>query len=66
MNDPATSPEYDAFKALLGRVLTVPRSVIQEREARYKRESELNPNRRGPKSKKAKLGRRAPGASPQA
>jgi hypothetical protein len=50
----ATSPEYDAFKALLSRVLAVPHSVIVEREAEYQRQSKLNPNRRGPKAKKAR------------
>ncbi len=57
--EPATSPEYDAFKSLLSRVLAVPHSVIVEREAEYQRQSKLNPNRRGPKAQK-KRGRRAP------
>jgi hypothetical protein len=61
MSEPQTSAEYDRFKALLNRVITVPREVIQEREARYQRESALNPNRRGPKPKQ-KRGRRAPAA----
>jgi hypothetical protein len=59
MSEPATPTEYDAFKSLLSRVLTVPHSVIVEREAEYQRQSKLNPNRRGPKPKK-KRGRRAP------
>jgi hypothetical protein len=50
--EPATSPEYDAFKSLLSRVLSVPHSVIMEREAEYQRQSKLNPNRRGPKPKR--------------
>lgn len=53
-SEPASSAEYDRFKSLLGRVLAVPREVIQEREARYQRESALNPNRRGPKPKQKK------------
>jgi len=59
-SEPGTSAEYDNFKALLNRIIAVPREVMQEREARYKRESELNPSRPGPKPKR-KRGRRAPG-----
>ena len=44
--------EYERFKAFLGRVLSVPHSVIVEREAEYQRQSKLNPNRRGPKRKR--------------
>jgi hypothetical protein len=40
-------------------LLTVPRSVILEREAEYKKQAALNPNRRGPKTTKKK--RRGPG-----
>jgi hypothetical protein len=57
----ASHPEYNAFKALLTRVLTVPHSVIVEREVEYQRQSKLNPNRRGPKPQ-TKRGRRAPAA----
>ena len=49
--DPATSPEYDAFKDLLGKVLSVPHSEIVKREAEYQRQAAQNPNRRGPKPK---------------
>jgi hypothetical protein len=47
--EPETSAEYDAFKALLGRVLAVPREEIQRRESAYQKQSQLKPNRRGPK-----------------
>jgi hypothetical protein len=47
--DSGSSPEYDRFKALLNRVLSVPRSVIADREAEYQRQSKLKPVRRGPK-----------------
>jgi len=59
-SEPETSAEYENFKALLGCVLAVPRSVLQEREAEYQRQSKLNPSRPGPKPAK-KRGRRAPG-----
>jgi hypothetical protein len=45
------SAEYEAFKDILGRVLSVPREEIQRREAEYKRKSEANPRKRGPKRK---------------
>ena len=50
--EPNTSSEFTAFKVLLGRVLAVPHSEIVRREAEYKEQSRLNPNRRGPKPKK--------------
>ena len=50
--EPATSPEYDNFKALLGKLIAVPHSVIMEREAEYQKQAALNPNRRGPKPKR--------------
>jgi hypothetical protein len=39
------------FDALVRKVLSVPRAEIMRREAEYKRQSALNPNRRGPKPK---------------
>jgi len=50
--EPETSPEYDAFKGLLNRILAVPHSEIVKREAKYKAQSALNPNKRGPKPKR--------------
>lgn len=45
-------PEATArFDALVRHVLSVPHNEIMRREAEYKRQSELNPNRRGPKRK---------------
>jgi hypothetical protein len=52
MKEPATSPEYNAFKNLLNRITSVPRGELQRREAEYKRQAALNPNRRGPKPKR--------------
>ncbi|MGA2272156.1 MAG: hypothetical protein ABSH00_01290 [Bryobacteraceae bacterium] len=45
------STEYLAFRSLLDRVLAVPHDEIMRREAEYKRQSALNPKRRGPKRK---------------
>jgi hypothetical protein len=59
-DEPKTSLEYDAFKALLGRIIAVPHSEIVKREAEYQRQSKLNPNRRGPKPKRKRASRRAP------
>ena len=56
MTNPSES-EYDAFKSLLSRVLSVPHSVIVEREAEYQRQSKLNPNRRGPKKARKRASR---------
>jgi len=42
---------FQNFDTLVGSVLAVPRSVIQEREERYKKQAALNPRKRGPKKK---------------
>jgi hypothetical protein len=39
------------FDALVRKVLSVPHEGIMRREAEYKRQSLLNPQRRGPKPK---------------
>ena len=47
-------PEATArFDALVRKVLAVPHSEILRREAEYKKQSTANPNRRGPKPKRA-------------
>ena len=58
--------EYEAFTHLVDRVLAVPHSEILRREAEYKKQSQQNPRRRGPKPKqKAKVKPSASGrASP--
>jgi len=43
--------EYENFKKLTDRVLSVPRSEIQNRLKEYERESLANAKRRGPKPK---------------
>jgi len=52
VKEPATSSEYKAFKILLNRIASVPREVLQRREAEYKRQSALKPNKPGPKPKR--------------
>jgi hypothetical protein len=46
------SEEYDRFTALVDRVVSVPKAVIQQRIEEHERQSKLNPARRGPKPKK--------------
>jgi hypothetical protein len=41
------------FDVLVRKVLSVPHEEIMRREAEYKRKSAMNPNRRGPKKRKA-------------
>ena len=48
---PGTDFEFKAFDALLRKVLTVPHAEIVRREAEYRKQSEQNPKRRGPKRK---------------
>lgn len=43
--------EFQAFDALMGKLLTVPKDVIHERHAAHKERSAQNPRRRGPKPK---------------
>jgi hypothetical protein len=51
-SEPIEGPEAAArFDALVRKVLSVPHEEIMRREAEYKRQSAMNPNRRGPKPK---------------
>jgi hypothetical protein len=43
---------WTQFDALVGKLMAVPHSVIQEREAEYKKQVAANPHRRGRKPKK--------------
>ncbi len=45
------SPEFAALNNLVDRVLSVPRGEMQRRLEEYRKQSELNPKRRGPKRK---------------
>ena len=60
MKQPATPSEYDNFKALLGRIMTVPHTEIELREAAYKKQSALNPSKPGPKPKRKRGAGRVP------
>jgi hypothetical protein len=46
-----TSPEFERFNALVGRVLSVPKAILDQRLEAYEGQTK-NPKRRGPKSKK--------------
>jgi hypothetical protein len=47
-----TNPDqFERFDATMRKILTVPHSEIVRREAEYKRQSAMNPKRRGPKPK---------------
>jgi len=48
------------FKAAMKTILSVPRAEILRREEEYKKQSALNPRRRGPKPK-PKSGAHGPG-----
>ncbi|HEX3684732.1 MAG TPA: hypothetical protein VHU83_19505 [Bryobacteraceae bacterium] len=43
---------FTRFENAMTQVLSVPHSVIQKRIEEHRKESALNPNRRGPKPKK--------------
>jgi len=45
------SAEYEAFDALVSKVLTVSHEEIKRREAEYRKRSNANPHKRGPKRK---------------
>lgn len=45
------SKEYTAFDALVGQLLKVPKSAVQEKIDQHKAESAENPRKRGPKPK---------------
>jgi len=56
------SAEYEAFDALVGHVLNVSREEILRREEEYKKRSNANPRKRGPKRKSVKSPSASPGA----
>ena len=45
---------FKRFDTTIKRLLSVPRAELIRREAEYKKQSEANPNKRGPKRKAAK------------
>ena len=44
---------YKRFDAMVRKMISVPHSEIQRREALYQEQSRRNPKRRGPKPKRA-------------
>jgi hypothetical protein len=46
--------EYQAFTSLTGRLLNVSKEELDRRMVAYKEETDKNPNKRGPKTKKPK------------
>lgn len=60
VKESSTSPDYNRFKALLNHIMAVPHTEIVRREAEYKRQSDLNPNKPGPKPKRKRAVGRVP------
>lgn len=50
----AKSAEFRKFDDLTGRLLAVPREVLQRRLEQHRQQAADNPNKRGPKPKTAK------------
>jgi hypothetical protein len=48
------SEEFNKFSTLVDKVLSVSREEIVQREAEYRRQSDLNPRKRGPKKRVVK------------
>jgi hypothetical protein len=46
-----TSKEFQAFDSLMDRLLTVPKTELDRRQAEYRKQVDENPRRRGPKRK---------------
>lgn len=49
-----TSKEYQAFTAMVDRLLSVSKETLDQRIAAYKEQADKNPNKRGPKRKPSK------------
>ena len=45
------SKEHHAFTSLMDRLLAVPKSELDRREAEYRKQAAKNPRKRGPKPK---------------
>jgi hypothetical protein len=45
------SSEFEAFDALVGKVLSVSHEELKRREAEYRKQADANPRKRGPKRK---------------
>lgn len=46
-----TPSEYETFTHAVERIMSVPKSVILQRESEYKKHADANPHKRGPKPK---------------
>jgi hypothetical protein len=52
MDKARTSEEFRRFNALVGKVVSVPKAVLDQREKEYQEQSKANPSKRGPKPRK--------------
>ena len=48
---PRASKQFHAFTSLVDRLLAVPKSEVDRRQAEYRKQAEQNPRKRGPKPK---------------
>jgi hypothetical protein len=48
---PPRTKEFRAFDAMMGDLLTVPKTALNERMAEHRAKVDANPKRRGPKRK---------------
>jgi hypothetical protein len=48
---PRQPKEYQAFTSLVDRLLAVPKTEVDRRQAEYRKQVEKNPRKRGPKPK---------------
>ena len=46
---PRPTKEYQAFTSLVDRLLVVPKTELDRRQAEYRKRAEKNPRKRGPK-----------------
>lgn len=53
MRMPETNPEYESFTAFMDKLVKVPRSTIKRGITVHRKKSAANPNRTGPKPKRA-------------
>lgn len=53
---PETNPEFDAFTAFMDKLVKVPHSTIKRGITVHRKKSAKNPNRPGPKGKRATSG----------
>jgi hypothetical protein len=46
------SPEFERFNTLVGRVLSVPKAILDQREKQYQEEAKSSPKRRDQEPRK--------------